>query len=109
MLVSTSGFFGVYQGVLFVMFCLQEKAAGAAAYKAKDFDNAITHFTAAWDIYDKDLSFLTNRAAAHFEKGDYDSVITDCTAAVEKGRAIMPIDWKMIARCYTPPVPLQIE
>lgn len=80
---------------------LAEKAAGAAAYKAKDFDKAITHFTAAWDIYDKDLSFLTNRAAAHFEKGDYDSVITDCTTAVEKGRAIMPIDWKMIARAMT--------
>ena len=78
---------------------LQEKAAGAAAYKAKDFDTAIKHFTAAWEMYDRDVSFLTNRAAAHFEKGDYDAVIQDCTDAVEKGRAMMPVDWKMIARC----------
>jgi stress-induced-phosphoprotein 1 len=58
------------------------------------------HFTAAWETYSKDLSFLTNRAAAHFEKGDYDSAIEDCTEAVEKGRAIMPVDWKMISRCF---------
>lgn len=80
---------------------MQEKAAGSAAYKAKDFDKAIAHFTAAWELYEKDLSFLTNRAAAHFEKGDYDAVIKDCTDAVDKGRAIMPIDWKMLSRCST--------
>lgn len=80
------------------MASVQQKAAGAAAYKAKDFDTAIKHFTAAWEIYDKDLSFLTNRAAAQFEKGEYDAVIKDCTDAVDKGRAIMPVDWKMISR-----------
>lgn len=40
----------------------EEKKKGAEAYKARDFDNAIAHFQKAWDVYPKDITFLTNLA-----------------------------------------------
>ncbi|OSD01796.1 hypothetical protein PYCCODRAFT_475866 [Trametes coccinea BRFM310] len=64
----------------------EEKKKGADAYKNRDFDNAIVHFQKAWDIYPKDITFLTNLAAAYFEKGDYDKCIETCDKAVEQGR-----------------------
>lgn len=36
------------------------KTAGAAAYKKRDFDEAIKHFQSAWDLWPKDITFLTN-------------------------------------------------
>lgn len=39
---------------------LAEKAAGAASYKAREFDDAIAHFQKAWDLWPKDATFLTN-------------------------------------------------
>ena len=39
-----------------------EKKLGAEAYKARDFENAIAHFQKAWDVYPKDIAFLTNLA-----------------------------------------------
>lgn len=40
---------------------LKEKDLGNAAYKAKNFDVAITHYDKAYELYDEDISFLTNR------------------------------------------------
>ena len=42
----------------------EEKKLGAEAYKARDFEKAIIHFQKAWDVYPKDITFLTNLAAA---------------------------------------------
>ena len=39
---------------------LEEKNKGNAAYKARNFDDAITHYTKAWDAWPKDVTFLTN-------------------------------------------------
>jgi tetratricopeptide (TPR) repeat protein len=33
----------------------------AQAYKAKRFEEAIQHYNRALELYDKDISFLTNR------------------------------------------------
>ncbi|KAJ8481593.1 hypothetical protein ONZ51_g5884 [Trametes cubensis] len=76
-----------------------EKKKGAEAYKARDLDNAIVHFQKAWDIYPKDITFLTNLAAAYFEKGEFDKCIETCEKAVEEGREIHA-DFKMIAKAY---------
>lgn len=78
---------------------VQEKEAGAAAYKAREFDTALGHFTKAWELYDQDVSFLTNRAAVHMEKGDLEEAMKDCQAAVDAARQIMPVDFKIIAKC----------
>ncbi|KAJ3503397.1 hypothetical protein NLJ89_g8453 [Agrocybe chaxingu] len=73
------------------------KAAGAAAYKQRNFDEAIEKFQLAWDTWPKDLTFLTNLAAAYFEKSDYDKAIKICEDAVDEGRSLRA-DYKLIAK-----------
>mmetsp|Transcript_7514 Transcript_7514/g.22217 ORF Transcript_7514/g.22217 Transcript_7514/m.22217 type:complete len:589 (+) Transcript_7514:146-1912(+) len=77
-----------------------EKELGNAAYKKKDFEAALQHYGKALELYDGDISFLTNRAAVHFEMADYDATIKDCEAAVERGRELRA-DFKMVARALT--------
>ncbi|KAK7406227.1 hypothetical protein VNO78_07847 [Psophocarpus tetragonolobus] len=79
---------------------LKEKEAGNAAYKKKDFDTAIQHYTKALELDDEDISYLTNRAAVYLEMGKYDECIKDCDKAVERGRELRS-DFKMIARALT--------
>jgi len=38
------------------------KEAGAAAYKKRDFDEAIKNFQLAWDTWPKNIAYLTNVA-----------------------------------------------
>lgn len=76
---------------------LEHKTRGNELYKARKFDEAIEEYGKALELYDKDVSFLTNRAAVHFEKGDYDTAIADCDKAVERGRELRA-DYALIAR-----------
>ncbi|GAB2274116.1 Hsp70-Hsp90 organizing protein 2 [Dionaea muscipula] len=78
----------------------KEKEAGNAAYKKKDFDTAIGHYTKAIELDDEDISFWTNRAAVYLEMGKYEECIKDCDHAVERGRELRS-DFKMIARALT--------
>lgn len=47
----------------------KEKEAGNAAYKKKEFETAIQHYSSALELDDEDISFLTNRAAVYMEMG----------------------------------------
>ncbi|ORY57764.1 uncharacterized protein BCR38DRAFT_448605 [Pseudomassariella vexata] len=76
----------------------KEKALGTESYKKRNFDEAIKHYSAAWDLH-KDITYLNNLGAAHFEKGDYQACIDTCTKAIEEGRMIYA-DFKMIAKSY---------
>ncbi|XP_075522897.1 hsp70-Hsp90 organizing protein 3-like [Primulina tabacum] len=78
----------------------KEKENGNAAYKKKDFETAIQHYSKAIDLDDEDISFLTNRAAVYLEMGKYEDCIKDCDKAVERGRELRS-DFKMIARALT--------
>ncbi|KAL8263777.1 hypothetical protein R6Q59_021907 [Mikania micrantha] len=78
----------------------KEKEAGNGAYKKKDFETAIAHYTKAIELDDEDISFLTNRAAVYLEMGKYDECIKDCEQAVERGRELRS-DYKMVARALT--------
>ncbi|CAL5015700.1 unnamed protein product [Urochloa decumbens] len=78
----------------------KEKEAGNAAYKKKDFDTAIQHYTKAMELDDEDISYITNRAAVYLEMGKYDECIKDCDKAVERGRELHA-DFKMISRALT--------
>ncbi|KAH7863951.1 hypothetical protein Vadar_023927 [Vaccinium darrowii] len=78
----------------------KEKEAGNAAYKKKDFDTAIDHYSKAIELDDEDISFLTNRAAVYLEMGKYEECIQDCDKAVERGRELRS-DFKMVARALT--------
>ncbi|KAG6475876.1 hsp70-Hsp90 organizing protein-like [Zingiber officinale] len=76
------------------------KEAGNAAYKKKDFETAIQHYTRAMELDDCDISYLTNRAAVYLEMGKFEECIKDCDKAVERGRELHS-DFKMIARALT--------
>ncbi|CAK7269439.1 Hsp90 cochaperone [Sporothrix epigloea] len=76
----------------------KEKALGTASYKKRDFDNAIAHYQAAWNLH-KDIVYLNNLGAAQFEKGDYNAAIAACTQAVEEGRMLLA-DFKIMAKAY---------
>ncbi|CAN4127568.1 unnamed protein product [Withania somnifera] len=78
----------------------KEKEAGNAAYKKKDFETAIQHYTKAIELDDEDISFITNRAAVFLEMGKYEDCIKDCDTAVERGRELRS-DFKMLARALT--------
>ncbi|KAI8955642.1 hypothetical protein F4801DRAFT_274212 [Xylaria longipes] len=76
----------------------KEKALGTENYKKRNFDDAIAHYAKAWELH-KDITYLNNLGAAHFEKGDYQACIDACTKAIEEGRLIYA-DFKMIAKSY---------
>ncbi|XP_046849582.1 stress-induced-phosphoprotein 1-like [Xenia sp. Carnegie-2017] len=65
---------------------LKEKELGNAAYKQKDLDTAIEHYTKGYELDPTNVALLTNRAAAYFEKDEYQKCIEDCEMAVEEGR-----------------------
>lgn len=48
---------------------LKEKEVGNAAYKKKDFDTAIQHYTKAMELDNEDISYIMNRAATYLEMG----------------------------------------
>lgn len=75
-----------------------EKKLGTEQYKKRNFDEAIAHYTKAWELH-KDITYLNNLGAANFEKGDYEAAIKACETAVEEGREIYA-DFKMIAKSY---------
>lgn len=76
----------------------KEKALGTENYKKKQFDQAIAHYSKAWEIH-KDITYLTNLGAAYFEKGDYQACIDACKQAVEHGREVLA-DFKLIAKAF---------
>ena len=76
----------------------QEKKLGTDNYKKRNFDEAIAHYSKAWELH-KDITYLTNRSAAQFEKGEYQACIESCEEAIKEGREILA-DFKVIAKAY---------
>lgn len=74
------------------------KAEGNALYKQRMFDEAIEKYNKAWELH-QDITYLNNRAAAEFEKQDYDAAIATCEKAVDEGRG-MRADYKIIAKSF---------
>lgn len=75
-----------------------EKALGTENYKKRNFDAAIEHYGKAWELH-KDVTYLTNMAAAKFEAGDYEGCIKDCETAIAEGRETYA-DFKLIAKAF---------
>jgi len=75
-----------------------EKALGTASYKKRQFDDAIAHYSKAWELH-KDITYLTNLSAAYFEKGEYQKAIDTCNDAIAHGREVLA-DFKLIAKAF---------
>ncbi|KAF7354931.1 Heat shock protein sti1 [Mycena sanguinolenta] len=75
------------------------KKAGSEAYRKREFEEAATQFSKAWDLWPKDITFLTNLGAVYFEQGQYDKAIEKCEKAVEEGRSLR-VDFKLIGKAY---------
>ena len=73
-----------------------EKKAGTENYKKRNFDMAIQHYDKAWELH-KDITYMTNKSAAQFEKGDFEAAIESCRMAIQEGREVMA-DFKVIAK-----------
>lgn len=73
-----------------------EKKLGNDFYKKREFDEAIEHYSKAWELH-KDITYLNNLGAAKFEKGDLQGAIETCQKAVEEGRELRA-DFKAIAK-----------
>ena len=76
-----------------------EKKLGTENYKKRNFDVAIQHYDKAWALH-KDITYLTNKSAAQFEKGDYEAAIETCKTAIQEGREVLA-DFKIIAKSVT--------
>jgi stress-induced-phosphoprotein 1 len=76
---------------------LQEKELGNAAYKKKQFEEALEHYTRAWSLDPTDITYLNNRAAVFFEQENWDACVKDCEEAIANGRNLVA-DYKLIAR-----------
>lgn len=74
------------------------KAEANSLYKKHEFVPAIDLYNKAWETY-KDITYLNNRAAAEFEKGDYEQAIKTCKYAVEESYEVTS-DYKVVAKAY---------
>merc|ERR1719231_585521 len=75
------------------------KAKGNDAYKAKKFDEAVTHYEAAIAELPDEMTYFNNLAAVHFEQKKYEVCIETCKKAIEVGRAARA-DYKIVAKSF---------
>jgi len=75
------------------------KDKGNEAYKAKNFDEAVSFYTRAYEANKSNVAPLTNLAAVRFEQKQYNECIASCKKAIEEGRTVRA-DFKIIARAY---------
>lgn len=78
----------------------EEKNKGNAAYKSRQFIAAIEHYNLALERNPFEITYITNKAAAFFELGEYEQCLQLCDEAVEKGREVHA-DLAKIARAFT--------
>lgn len=76
------------------------KEAGNAAYKKKDFENALLHYNQALQFDPTDITFHNNIAAVYFEQKEFDKCIKECEKAIEVGRENRA-DFKLIAKAFS--------
>lgn len=75
------------------------KEEGNAAYKKKDFENALIHYNKAIEHDSTDITFYNNIAAVYFEQKDFRKSISECEKGIEIGRENRA-DYKLIAKAF---------
>uniref|UniRef100_A0A0N5AS36 Stress-induced-phosphoprotein 1 n=1 Tax=Syphacia muris TaxID=451379 RepID=A0A0N5AS36_9BILA len=79
---------------------IEEKELGNAAYKKKDFEEALKHYDKAIQYDPNNMTFYSNKAAVLFEQGNYEKCIELCKQAVETGRE-QRANYTLIAKALT--------
>eukprot|EP00123_Amoebidium_parasiticum_P011224 comp20587_c0_seq1/m.26515 comp20587_c0_seq1/g.26515 ORF comp20587_c0_seq1/g.26515 comp20587_c0_seq1/m.26515 type:complete len:568 (-) comp20587_c0_seq1:67-1770(-) len=77
----------------------KEKEAGNEAYKKKQFDTALAHYTKAMELDPTNMLYCTNAAAVHFEVGDMEKCREMCQKAIDLGHEFRA-DFKNMAKAY---------
>ncbi|KAJ2892434.1 Hsp90 cochaperone [Coemansia aciculifera] len=75
----------------------EAKDKGNAAYKARQFDEALVQYGKAIELDATDITFWNNKSAVYFEMGKYDECIETAEQAIEVGREYRA-DYKHIAK-----------
>ncbi|KAG2260745.1 hypothetical protein Bca4012_008931 [Brassica carinata] len=78
-----------------------EKKLGTAAYKKRDLETAIHHYSKAMEMDDEDISYITNRAATYLQMEKYKECIEDCDKVVVRSMEIGSDDKMLVARALT--------
>lgn len=78
---------------------LAHKAKGNDCYKKKDFDVALKHYDDAIGADPSDVTYRNNKCAVHFEKKDYDAVLSEGREAIKVGREHRA-DYALIHKIY---------
>lgn len=76
------------------------KEKGNEFYKKRQFEEALSCYDEAIKLDPTNMTFLNNKAAVYFEKGEFQNSIKECEKAVEVGRENRA-DFKLIAKAYS--------
>jgi len=68
------------------MAARKKKDEGNELYKAKQFEEALAAYDAAFEIDPTNMTFLNNKAAVYFTQNKWDECIEACNKAVEVGK-----------------------
>jgi stress-induced-phosphoprotein 1 len=75
------------------------KLKGNDAYKAKKFEEAVTHYEAAIAELPDEMTYYNNLAAVLFEQKKHEECIAKCKKAIELGRS-MRADYTIVAKSF---------
>lgn len=83
-----------------VKLARQSKELGNAAYKKKEFEEALKHYNEALQHDPTDITYYNNIAAVYFEQKKYDECIKQCEKGIEVGRENRA-DYKLISKAMS--------
>lgn len=74
-----------------------KKLEGNAAYKKKDFENALKYYQEAIDLNPEELTYYTNKSAVYLEMKEFDKGIEECDKAIKETKG-KPYDYAKLAK-----------